>query len=934
MWTDRFAGAVARFTTGRPWLALTLGVLTCVVLAVPALGVRLDSDVFRLLPDRSPTVQRFRELVTHFGASDQLFAVVESADAAPPDAGRLAAARRATDAVAARIAALRWQGPAGDEAMVLQIDGRPEPGFLPALEDQLVARSWLFLDDRGLDLVVRRLNARYVARKLALGGTPDVPPHLAARDPLGLWKDAYLPAWSERRAHEGGIARDGGWLVADHGRFHVLVLRPAHPAQERAFATAMAARAQELQAWFAAEPAHAGLTLHVAGGHLVAAADYAVAQANALSNLWQGALAVLVLFAVVYRSLRLVVFIAITLVPATVAALGLTRLLLGPELSLLAASFATVLIGLGVDFVIHLHGAFGRHLAATGDRARAAAAALVEMTPSILAGVLTTVVAFAVLGLSGFRGLRELGLVAALGLSVMLVQLLVTLPAFLARFGPRRAAATEPLAGFGPAVAARPRLVAGLSLAALAAAAVLLWHDGRLFRFDTDTRNLRPARDVALDAQRDLMARLGITGDRLQVLVSGEDGAAVLEAGGAIADDSAALARPRTMVLGEPLPPRLPATLAVTGGADEAGARLFDTPLGRLRAARVGPDRLEGLAWVGSAPSADATPVPAGTAIVRRPLTTGSPLPAFAGGSPQRQRAAMERLARDVDWAALAALPATLDDAQRARWAPFLADLAAMRQRVERRAPLTLDELAAGPLAAMTRAFYARDGATARLVARVQVPDLGAGIAVGDICAALAIAPDGGPVRTPGVTVAATGVPVMADALARALVADFRDLGLWSALAVFVLLVVLMRGLGDALLAMGALAFGTVLTLGAMAAAGLSWNIVNVAVLPLLFGIGIDASIYLINAVRRHPRDRAGVAAALGEVAHPMLMTTATAIAGFAALLWNPYRGLQSMGWTAILGMLLCLGVALFALPALFLLTSHRRARRAAAAAA
>ena len=931
----RFATAVATFATGRPRLALGLSVLTCVLLALPALDVRLDTDIARVLPD-SPTVHRFQELVEHFGASDQLFVAIETTAAEAPDDDARARARALVAQVAAGLDGLVWQATgAAATPMVLSIDGRPEPGFIPAIEDALVVNSWLFLDDAGVDVVAKRLSPRLIERRLQLGAPPGVAPHLTRRDALGLWKDLYLPFWGERSSGaEGPVRRDGGFLIADQGRFHLLVLRPARSAQDRAFCLTLVERCEALRARLASGPGAAGLAVHFAGGHFIAAGDYRTAQANAFSNLWQGALGVLVLFGLAYRSLRLIVFIAITLVPSTLAALGIARLVLGPDLSLLAVSFATVLIGLGVDFIIHLYGAFGRHLALEGEavgdsRPRAARAALIEMAPSILAGVLTTIVAFGVLGLSGFRGVRELGFVASVGLGLMLGQLMIGLPAFLACAGPRRVAHGTAFHRLGALVARRTGWVVAGSLLLIGWTGVELVRSGRLTSFDPQARNLRPAKDPVFDQQRALCERLGIGLDRFQVLVAGADDEAVLEAGCALAVAGGELATASTMVLTEPLPPRLPASVGVSGASVMAGGRVFDTPLGRLRAERIGVDRLDGLSWVaGKAPTAGAQALPTGTPLTMRPLFTGNAMPALALAAPSRQRAVLARLAAAVDWPSLDALIAGLPDAQRTRWAPFLADLASLRARVEAQRPLTLDEVAVGPLATVVRSFHVRRDDVSHLVARFEARDLGTGgLRVNDACAALGIMRDGGAWRVPGVTVAATGVPVLGDALAQALITDFRVLGLWSAVAVFVLLVLMMRGVRDAVLAMAALAAGTLITFALMHAFGLAWNLVNVVVLPLLFGIGIDANIYFLNALARQRRDREGVAEALAEIAHPMVMTTATAMIGFGTLLFSPYRGLQSMAWVAILGMLACLAVALFLVPALLLCTTHRQPR-------
>nr|MBA3684063.1 hypothetical protein [Planctomycetota bacterium] len=97
MLIDRLTSAVADFSIRRPILALSLSIATCLLLAIPALGIRLDTDIYRLLPDDSPAVKSFREMVAQFGATDQLFVAVE----APVGADGLVAAEDLARAAAA-----------------------------------------------------------------------------------------------------------------------------------------------------------------------------------------------------------------------------------------------------------------------------------------------------------------------------------------------------------------------------------------------------------------------------------------------------------------------------------------------------------------------------------------------------------------------------------------------------------------------------------------------------------------------------------------------------------------------------------------------------------------------------------------------------------------------------------------------------------------
>jgi len=938
---DRIADRVGRSATRRPRLALAVSVIGCLVLALPALDVQLETDFFKLLPASAPAVQRFRTLLDRFGSSDLLFAVIETTapgDAVPDDATQ-ARARLTVARLASAIAALRWQPPGAtaDQAMISSIDGQPGRVTDDAFADHVVSRTWLLLDDAGVTQVVQRLEPRRLARALELGAPPGTPPALVGRDPLRLWTGLYLPFWKDHAGVDGTLRRSGGFLVAHDGRYHVLVLHPARSAQDRRFCAELVTGLKDLRAILTADPAAAGLAVHLLGGHMIADEDFRTASSNAVGNLWQGALGVLLLFALAYRSLRLTVFITITLLPATLAALGLARLVLGPELSLVAVSFATVLIGLGVDFVIHLSSAYGHELATSpvgpgsDPRPAAAHAALVRMARSILAGVLTTVVAFIALAFSAFPGVREIGVVASLGLTLMLVQLWVALPAFLARYGPLRLDPVYDLAGLGRVLVRwRWRWAAGLALV-IVAAVVVLARAPAVFSFDSRPRNLRPTHDPLFENQERLCARLGLGFDRFQVLVAGADESAVIEAACAEASRLATLSLPLAGTLGEPLPAVLDEVAALACALpDTVGPRLVDTPLGRLRCTGIVGGRLLAPRWLGAhAPAAGTAAIPAGAAVQVRPLFATTAMPALALAAPSRQLAVIDRLA-GIDWAGVDRVIAALPDSVRTRHDAFLVDLVDLRRRVQARQPLLPSALDATPLRALVRGFCVPDAAGgAHAVLRQIAPDLFAGLEVADIAAAAGFADGGLTERTApgGVRLALTGVPLVNAGLQRVLLTDFRVLALVAALAVAALLAVLMATPGDAITASAALIVGLALTLAVMHLVDLHWNLVNLAVMPLILGIGIDAGIYFVNALRRQPRTRAGVAAAVADIAFPMIMTSATAIAGFASLLFNDYRGLRSMGEVAIIGMAACLLVALIGLPVWAALTTHRHER-------
>ncbi len=109
---------------------------------------------------------------------------------------------------------------------------------------------------------------------------------------------------------------------------------------------------------------------------------------------------------------------------------GFATLAVG-ELNLLSVIFALVLVGIGVDYGVHMA---LRHVEAEelgSPPEEAIRTAIVQTGPGVVLGVVCTVCTFyAVLG-SDFRGLAELGLIAGTGIMLCLLAMMILLPAML-----------------------------------------------------------------------------------------------------------------------------------------------------------------------------------------------------------------------------------------------------------------------------------------------------------------------------------------------------------------------------------------------------------------------------------------------------------------------------------------------------------------------
>ena len=94
-----------------------------------------------------------------------------------------------------------------------------------------------------------------------------------------------------------------------------------------------------------------------------------------------------------------------------------------------------------------------------------------------------------------------------------------------------------------------------------------------------------------------------------------------------------------------------------------------------------------------------------------------------------------------------------------------------------------------------------------------------------------------------------------------------------------------------------------VIFLGLARGLGLELNLFSVTTLPGIVGIGIDGVTHILHRWDEEG-EHANVQKILQQVGGAAWVALLTTMVGFAALLFQPNRGLQTMAWMATLGLL------------------------------
>lgn len=168
----------------------------------------------------------------------------------------------------------------------------------------------------------------------------------------------------------------------------------------------------------------------------------------------------------------------------------------------------------------------------------------------------------------------------------------------------------------------------------------------------------------------------------------------------------------------------------------------------------------------------------------------------------------------------------------------------------------------------------------------------------------------------------ATGEPVMVyESLTVLRDSYLRAFG-YAFAGIAVILLINFKSIRFALIGSLPLAAGLLMMVGGMWLAGISFNSANIIVLPLILGVGIDSAIYIINRYRQGNESPGQVAMSSAGIG--VFLNALTILFSFGALMVSHHRGVFSIGAIMSLGMAASVAVFLAFLPALLELWGKR----------
>ena len=166
-----------------------------------------------------------------------------------------------------------------------------------------------------------------------------------------------------------------------------------------------------------------------------------------------------------------------------------------------------------------------------------------------------------------------------------------------------------------------------------------------------------------------------------------------------------------------------------------------------------------------------------------------------------------------------------------------------------------------------------------------------------------------------------TGIPALMLEMNTQLISDGNLTILATAAAIFLLLLLDFRRILPALLAVVPLGVGVTWMLLAAWALGVKYNMVNLIAVPIMIGIGVDDGVHVLH---RYLEDRSkSLSIIFTSVGRAVMMTSFTTMIGFGNIAFYAHPGMASLGVVLLIGVGACLCSTILVMPPLMHVASR-----------
>lgn len=407
---ERGVGRLVDWIERHPWLVVAVAVVIAGLSVWLTTKLRVVQDLKILLPPDAPSISRLEEVDRRMGNLDDLLVQIRSPS---------------------RDANLKF-----GEAIAVRLDARQDIRFTLFHQDRAYfedhALLYVGLGDL-LDLrdrVIARI-AKEVSASLNEGFDDEDTAKPAAADKVD--DDLGDLSGDALREKYGIDQKLPEYFEADEGRVVVVKARPVYQTTDVAEVREMIKGVEADIAALDPSGYQPEMEVTLEGAFAKRQKDVNSVAGAAAQGTAVAALLLILCIGFYFRRVRAVPLVMVPLLLSVVTALGYAQLRFG-FLNLVSAFIFAVLLGVGIDFGLHVIGRYEAERGRGHDRARALKIVLSTTGMSTLTGAASTIGVYGILMVADFQGFAQFGELAAVGVLAAAISVFTVLPAFVVVF--------------------------------------------------------------------------------------------------------------------------------------------------------------------------------------------------------------------------------------------------------------------------------------------------------------------------------------------------------------------------------------------------------------------------------------------------------------------------------------------------------------------
>ena len=375
-------------------LLLSLLVLTVAIIGTINLG--MESDMEKMLPKDSESIKASNDFNKYFDAQEQVLIIVTSKDNVTYNEKEF---MKVYEAFICELAELLFEESYID-SILYKIDYSKLEGF-----------EWAYLDT---DLY------------------EDIETALNANDISGINKILESIKSKETAFNDGDKFK---YIINDDMTHYMMMIKPFLNLQD--FINSRMDFYDGLNSHIAdllVDEEYAILDVGVTGGTFVQDLEADTVAFDGLFSTIVIVLALILMIVVLFfGSLKLPALAMYPLVLGSLIAAAIAYLIYS-SINMFSISFALLLLGLGIDFAVHLIARYQEERERGGDINKSVKLSVKSTGASIIMGAITTAFAFAAFAFAKFKAFEQMGLISSIGIVSLCITMLLLMPALISIF--------------------------------------------------------------------------------------------------------------------------------------------------------------------------------------------------------------------------------------------------------------------------------------------------------------------------------------------------------------------------------------------------------------------------------------------------------------------------------------------------------------------